>query len=125
MYLIFFWTIVFSLSTAISIVLLGDRNLISGNLFEYKNIIRLMFNVKFFFAFLLALVARFSFILMNNYLLKIEKFAGNSTTITAFVSTAAFIFIALANYIFLHERLSLQQAVGSAIIMAGIWMMLK
>ncbi len=125
MYLVIFWAIIFSLSAGISIALLGDRNLISGNLFEYKNFTRLIFHFKFLLAFLLALVSRFSFILMNNALLKIEKLAENSTTITAFVSAISFIFIVLANYIFLNERLNLQQAIGALLVMGGIWIMLK
>jgi len=125
MTLVFFWAIVFSISTAVSITLLGDRSLISGNLFEAKNIIRLVTHYKFFLAVIFAVFARFSFIFINNSLLKVERLAGSSTTVTAFICAMSFIFVVVTNYIFLHERLSIQQGVGSILILAGVWMLLK
>jgi drug/metabolite transporter (DMT)-like permease len=122
---VFFWTIVFSLSTAVSIALLGDRSLISGNLFEMKNFVRLITHYKFILAVIFAVFARFSFIFINNSLLKVERLAGSSTTITAFVCSISFIFVVIANYIYLHERLNVQQGVGSLLILAGVWMLLK
>ena len=120
-----FWAFVFCISTAGSIALLGDRQLISGNLFEYKNFIHLVTHYKFLFAVLFALLARLSFIFMNNSLLGIERLSHNSTTITALVSSVAFVFITLANYIFLHERLSIHQIIGAGFIMTGIWFVVK
>jgi drug/metabolite transporter (DMT)-like permease len=120
-----FWAIVFCISTAGSIVLLGDRQLISGNLFEYRNFIHLVTHYKFILAVLFALLARFSFILMNNTLLGIDRLSGNSTTITAFISSFAFLFITLANYLFLHERLNIQQMIGAGFIIVGIWFIVK
>lgn len=125
MYLVIFWAIIFSISTALSIVLLGDRNLISGNILQYKRIVHLIFHEKVILSLVFALVSRFAFILMNNSLLKIERFADSSTTITAFISSISFIFIAITNYIFLNERLNLQQFFAAALIMTGIWIMLK
>lgn len=125
MTVVFFWALVFSLSTAISITLLGDRGLISGNLFEIKNITRLVTHYKFILAVIFAVFARFSFIFINNALLKVERLAGSSTTVTAFICSFSFIFVIIANYIFLHERLSLQQGAGSIFILAGVWMLLK
>ncbi len=125
MSLVFFWAMVFSLSTAISITLLGDRGLISGNLLEYKNFVRLVFHYKFILAVVFALFARFSFIFINNSLLKVERLSESATTITAFICTISFIFIVITNYIFLHERLNAQQVLGSLVILSGIWILLK
>jgi drug/metabolite transporter (DMT)-like permease len=125
MSLVFFLAIVFSLSTAISITLLGDRGLISGNLFEFKNIIRLVTHYKFILAVIFAVFARFSFIFINNSLLKVERLADSSTTVTAFICAISYIFVVITNHIFLHERLNLQQSAGSILILAGVWMLLK
>jgi drug/metabolite transporter (DMT)-like permease len=125
MYLVIFWAIIFSLSTAFSIVLLGDRNLISGNILQYKSFVHLIFHGKVILSLIFALISRFAFILMNNSLLKIERFADSSTTITAFISSFSFIFIVIINYIFLDERLNVQQLFAAALIMTGIWIMLK
>jgi drug/metabolite transporter (DMT)-like permease len=122
---VFFWTIVFSLSTAVSIALLGDRSLISGNLFEVKNFMRLITHYKFVLAVIFAVFARFSFIFINNSLLKVERLAGSSTTVTAFICAVSFIFVVITNTIFLQERLSVQQGVGSLLVLAGVWMLLK
>jgi drug/metabolite transporter (DMT)-like permease len=125
MYLVIFWAIIFSLSTALSIVLLGDRKLISGNILQYKSIVHLIFHGKVILSLIFALISRFAFILMNNSLLKIERFAESSTTITAFISSVSFIFIVITNHIFLNERLDLQQFLAAALIMTGIWIMIK
>ena len=125
MTLVFFWTIVFSLSTAISITLLGDRSLISGNLFDIKNLARLITHYKFVLAMIFAVFARFSFIFINNSLLKVERLAGSSTTITALICSISFIFVVITNFIFLQERLNVQQGLGSLLILAGVWMLLK
>ena len=118
------WTIAFSISTAISIVLLGDRKLISGNLFSMKAILAILLNWKFIVSMLFAVVARMSFIMTNNSLLKIPDLAKNSTTITTFITTVTFVVVIFANYFFLGERLMFKQAIGCLIILAGVWMIL-
>lgn len=125
MLLVFFWTIMYSIATAGSITLLGQRDLISGNLFSFEKIIALLINWKFIFSMLLALMARVSFIMTNNSLLKIPRLAANSTTITAFVTLIGLVLIVVFNYIFLKEKLNLNQAIGAFLIMFGIFMMLK
>lgn len=125
MLLVLFWTIIFSLSTAGATVLLGDRSLISGNLFDFRNFINLILNWKFVVSMIFAVVSRFSFIFINNSLLKIPLLAGNSTTITSFITAIAFVFIAVANYYFLGERINLTQGAGAFLILIGIWIMLK
>ena len=123
--LTFALVIVYCLSTAFSIVLLGDRSLISGNLYELKNIILLVFNWKFILSMSLAVLSRVSFILINNTLLKIPYLAGISTTLSVFITLTSIIFILLANHFFLNETLNLKQAIGAFIILTGIFIMLN
>lgn len=125
MHLVIFWTLLFSATTAISIVLLGNRDLISGNLLTPKNIANLIFNWRFIVSMICALAARFAFIMTNNSLLKIPHLAESSTTITTFITMFSLIVIVIANMIFLKEKMQIEQGVGAFIILFGIWMMLK
>jgi len=122
---VIFWTLVYSFATAISIVLLGQRDLISGNLFELKRILLLLINWKFIVSMIFALVARMAFIMTNNSLLKIPRLAESSTTITTFITLFCLILVVIANIIFLKEKINIQQGVGATLIMFGIWVMLK
>ncbi len=124
MTLLLFLIILFGIFSAASIVITGDRGLISGDLYGAK-LIELVLNKHFLFAMILAFGSRLLFILINNSLLKMPELAKNSTTITTFVTASSYIFIILANFIFLKERLTLQQALGSALILSGILVMFK
>ena len=125
MYNVLLWTIIYSIATAGSIVLLGQRDLISGNLLEIKKIFLLITNWKFILSMILALAARASFIMTNNSLLKIPRLAESSTTITTFITLFCLILTVIANIIFLKEKINITQGVGATVIMAGIWIMLR
>jgi len=112
--------IIYCLSTSISIVLLGDKKLISNNLFKPSNVLLLMINWKFILSMSLAVLSRISFILINNTILKIPYLAGNATTITVFVTLLSIVFILLANHFFLNETLNLKQSFGALIILTGV-----
>lgn len=122
---LFFWTIIYCFSSAMSIVLVGDRNLISGNLFELSTLVKILFNWKFILAMTLAIFSRISFIFLNNNLLKIPRLASISTTLTTFITLLSLIFIVIANYYFLGEKLNQQQVIGAGIILIGVSLMLK
>jgi len=116
--------IVYCLATAFSIVLLGSRELISGNLFQLDNIIKLVFSWRFILSMTLAIVSRITFILINSSLLKIPYLAGIATTVAVFITLLSIIVIVLVNHIFLKETLNLKQAIGAFIVLIGIFIML-
>jgi len=118
-------TIVYSLVTAFSIMLLGDRNLISMNLTEVSNILKFILNWKFILSMILAIGSRVTFIYINNALVKIPELASNSTTLTAFISAISYAAIIMVNFLFLNEKLTFAQGGGALLIMVGIWLMLK
>jgi drug/metabolite transporter (DMT)-like permease len=120
-----FWVFSFCLTTAISIVLLGDRSLISGDMRQIENIVRLIFSWKFILSMTFAVLTRLSFIMINNSMLKIPKLASASTTITTFATLLSLVFVVIANYYFLNEKLNLQQAAGAFIILIGIAIMVN
>jgi drug/metabolite transporter (DMT)-like permease len=123
--LIVLLVIVYCLATAFSIVLLGSRELISGNLFQFDNIIKLAFSWRFILSMSLAILSRISFILINSSLLKIPYLAGIATTLSVFITLLSVIVIILVNHIFLHETLNLKQAIGAFIVLTGIFIMLS
>lgn len=125
MLLLIFWIIIYCITNTLSIVLLGDRSLISGNLLNLDNIIRLIINWKFILAMIFAVLTRVSFIMINNSLLKMPKLASASTSITTFATLLSLVFILLANYFFLNEKLNLQQAIGAFIVLVGVSIMIK
>ena len=124
-FLVILIILIFSFSTAFSITLLGDRNLISGNLVDSRRWLYLILNWKFILSMSLAIIARISFIFLNNSLLKIDKFAPNATSITALVSSVSYICILLTNFIILKEKLSLVQLLGASFIILGISILIK
>jgi drug/metabolite transporter (DMT)-like permease len=125
MLLIIFWILIYCVANTFSIVLLGDRSLISGNLLNIDNILRLIFNWKFILAMVFAVLTRISFIMINNSLLKIPRLAGASTSIATFATLLSLIFILMANYYFLNEKLNMQQAIGAFIVLVGVTIMVK
>lgn len=124
MYTLIGLTILFGIFSAASIVFTGDRGLISGNL-RGSNFIHLILDKRFIFAMILAVASRFTFIFINNTLLQMPEFAKNSTTITSFITAISYIFIIVANYLFLHERLTVTQIIGAGLVMVGIAIMVK
>lgn len=125
MFQVILWTIVYSISTAISITLLGQRDLISGNLFSLEKILQLLINWRFLVSMIFALIARFAFIMTNNALLKIPRLADSSTTITAFITLICLIFIVIANFLFLKEKINTQNILGALIIVIGVFIILR
>jgi drug/metabolite transporter (DMT)-like permease len=117
--------LLYSISTVSSIVLLGDKTLISGNLFQVKNVFFLMTNWKFILSMTFAIIARIAFTLFNSTILKVPHLANASTTLTTFMTLTSLIFIVLANHYFLNEKLNLQQGMGAFIILIGVIVMFK
>ena len=120
-----FWLIVFCISIMISITLVGERSLISGNLLNLHNLFKLVTHWKFIVAMLFAIFSRLSFIMINNSLLKIPRLALASTTITTFATLISLVFVMIANYYYLGERFSFQQLAGAGVIVFGIILMAK
>jgi len=119
------WTIIFSISSATSITLLGQRDLISGNLFEIRKVVSILLDWRFLLSMIFALFSRFSFMMTNNALLKVSRLANASTTITTFVTLISLIFIVITNYIFLKERFNISQVIGGLIVIVGVFILMK
>ena len=122
---IIFWTIIFSVSGTATIVLLGDRSLLSGSLLNFSKFLSIIFHWRFIVAIVSAFIARYSFMIINNHILKIPSLAQNSTSITSLVTSVSLIFLLAANYAFLGEKLNIYQGIGAVIILLGAWIILR
>jgi len=122
MFMLVVWSLIHWVTVTISVFLIGDRELLSGNLFSLKKIVEIAFHWRFIVAMISAMIARLSFMLINNNILKIPWLAQNSTTITAIISAGATIMVIIANYFFLGERINLTQGIGCVLVMAGLFM---
>jgi drug/metabolite transporter (DMT)-like permease len=117
-------TILFSISTVISILLLGSRAIIGGEM-TFIRIIQILFSWQFILGAIFAFGSRMIFMLINSALYKIPELSNSSTTVTTLITTVSLIFVIIANYYFLHERISLIQGVGALVILLGIFLITK
>lgn len=121
---VIFWAVLFSIATTISILLLGHRDLIAGEM-NLSRLLRMLIDWRFLLGAVLAFAARFLFILTNNAIYKIPELAQSSTTITTLINSAAVVIVVIANHYFLDEQLNATQIFGAALIFAGIFFVTK
>lgn len=119
------YTLLFSLVTVVSILLTGSRSFISGSEMTPMSVAKMIFDWHFILGAGFAFAARLFFIMVNNSLLKIPELANSSTTITTFITSIAMVFVIIANYYFLGERINLTQGVGAFIILLGIFLITR
>lgn len=125
MFYVVLYTILFSAFTIASIILTGSRSFISGQELTFLKVIQLILNWHFILGATFAFLSRLFFIMLNNHIMKIPDLAGNSTTITAMITSVATIFMIIANYYFLGEKINTQQGVGAFLILLGIFIIVK
>lgn len=117
-------TILFSITTVISILLLGSRAIIGGDM-NLVRVIQILFSWQFILGAVFAFGSRLIFMLINSAIYKIPALSGSSTTVTTLITTVSLIFVIIANYFFLHERINFLQGVGAVVIMFGIFLITK
>ncbi|MDQ3123135.1 MAG: hypothetical protein M3Q14_00395 [bacterium] len=114
-------TILFSLATVASILLLGSRAII-GQEMTFMRVLQLIFTWQFILGAFFAFSARVFFIILNSVIYRIPELSTSSTTITTLITTLSLVFVIIANYFFLDERLSAIQIVGAIVIFIGIFL---
>lgn len=119
------YTILFSLVTVISILLTGSRSFINGSELTPLSILKMLLDWHFILGAGFAFAARLFFIMVNNSLLKIPDLANSSTTITTFITSIAMVFVIVANYYFLGEKINATQGLGAFIILFGIFLITR
>lgn len=119
---VFFLTFLFSIATVASILLLGSRAIIGGDM-NFMRILQLLFSWQFILGAVFAFAARLIFMMINSALFKIPELSASSTTITTLITTVSLVFVIIANYFFLGERISSIQVIGAVVIFIGIFLM--
>jgi len=115
------WSLAFAAAATTSTVLLGSRALTAGTI-DLRRFIQIIFDWHFIIGAFFGLGARFLFILTNNAFLKIPHLAESATTITALINSAAIVFILIANYFILGERINTMQGVGVYLVLMGLFL---
>ena len=118
---VIFLTILFSISTVISITIIGSRDLIGGTI-DFPRIIKIIFDWRFILGAFFAFISRILFLYINSALYKIPHLSGSSTTLTVFITSIATVFVIISNYYFLGEKISPTQWAGAIIIFIGIFL---
>lgn len=121
---IILWTIAYDIVVAASIVFLGNPSSVLGDL-SVKSLAKLLFDWQFLLGGVLALAARFIFVIINNLASKHENLADAHLTLTAVVTVSSIVAIILVNHFLLSEQLSLGQMIGAAVIILGIFLVLR
>lgn len=117
-------TIIFSITTVISILLLGNRTIIGSDM-TFLRIIEILLSWQFIAGAIFAFGSRLIFMLINSAIYKIPALSGSSTTVTTLITTISLVFVIIANYLFLHERINLTQGIGSLVILLGIFLITR
>lgn len=124
MLFIFIWVIIYSIVVAASILFLGSPSTILGHL-NFKNLMGLLLDWRFLLGGVLALGARFIFVIINNLASKQESIADAHLTITAVATTASIVFVIIINHFLLGDELKIIQILGIAIVLFGLFLVFK
>jgi drug/metabolite transporter (DMT)-like permease len=114
------YALLFATANALSIALTGDRKLLSGDLTTTSGALALLLHWRFILAMALALTARVLFVAINSTALSIPSLSQSATTVAALVTSVSYPVIIGVNAWMLHERLSVRQYTGAALIIAGV-----
>ena len=115
------YTVLFSVATVISILLLGSRTLIAGDM-NLMRILQILISWQFILGAFFAFAARLIFMMLNSVIYKIPELSASSTTLTTLITTVSLVFVILANYFFLDEKSTPIQIVGAVVIFIGIFL---
>lgn len=124
MFAIIGWVILYSVVVATSILFLGNPSTILGQL-NIKNLLGLLLDWRFLLGGVLALGARFIFVIINNLASKEPALAEAHLTITAVATTASVVFVIIINHFLLGDRLEVIQLIGIAIVLFGLFLVFR
>lgn len=114
-------TVLFSIATVISILLLGSRTIIAGDM-NFMRILQILISWQFLLGAVFAFAARMIFMVLNSVIYKIPELSASSTTVTTLITTVSLVFVIIANYFFLDEKITTIQIVGAVIMFIGIFL---
>jgi drug/metabolite transporter (DMT)-like permease len=116
------WMIIYAVVVAASIIFIGKP--IHGTL-HFKTLLMLLLDWRFLFGGMLALCARFIFVIINNLASHQPTLQDAHLTVAALATQGSIIAIVLANVIFLNEHLRPIQLFGAGIIIIGVFLVFR
>lgn len=124
MVIILIWLGVYDITVAASILLLGNPSTILGDL-SLKSLLMLLLDWRFLLGGLLALGARFIFVIINNLTAKHPSLSHAHLSLTALATITSVVVVLLANHFILHERFNSMQMLGTGIVLFGLFLVFR
>ncbi len=118
------WTFLYGVVVAASILFIGNPSTVLGHLTP-KSLLLLLIDWRFLLGGVLALCARFIFVIINNLASKDADLSHAHLSIAALATTLSIVFVLVANYIFLDEALKPMQMIGAGIIVLGVFLVFR
>jgi len=122
--LIAVWVLIYSIVVAASILLLGSPATLLGHM-SFSTLLSLLLDWRFLLGGVLALVARFVFVIINNLASKDPNLSHAHLSITAVATTVSIVVVLVANHFLLGEQLRAMQLVGACIMLVGLFIALR
>lgn len=122
--LIALWVGIYSIVVAASLLFLGSPSTILGKL-NLVSLLKLLIDWRFLLGGILALMARFIFVIINNLASKHPSLEKAHLSIAAVATVASIVVVLIANSIILHEQLKAIQLVGAAVVMLGVFLVFR
>src|SRR3990170_331105 len=119
-----FLILIYAILVALSIYLLGSLRLFLDAI-NFKSVLSLFLNFQFWIGLVFALFARVVFVVINSQLSKLTITQNATTTITFIVTLSSVIAVVFFNYFLLQEKLTLNQLIGSIVIVGGVLLMFR
>lgn len=116
------WMVAYAIVVAASVIFIGKP--IHGSL-NIKSLILLLLDWRFLLGGILALGARFIFVIINNLASKQPSLSEAHLTIAALATMGSVIAIIIANNLFLGEQLRPVQFAGVAMILTGLFFVFR
>lgn len=115
------WMLIYAVVVAASIIFIG-RPLETLNV---SSLLKLLLDWRFLLGGVLALGARFIFVVINNLASKQPALSDAHLTVAALATQLSILAIIGANAIFLHEQLRPIQMLGAFIILVGVFLVFR
>lgn len=121
---LFAWVIIYSVIVALSIILIGRPGVLDDGI-AFQKLLSLLLDWRFLLGGVLAVSARFIFVIINHLISKTPSLEKAHLTLTALATIVSIIFVIFANFFFLHEQLKPLQIAGTLIIFAGLLLVFR
>jgi drug/metabolite transporter (DMT)-like permease len=118
------WVVIYSVVVAASILFLGSPSTLLGDL-NLKSLLSLLLDWRFLLGGVLALGARFIFVVINNLASKQSSLSEAHLSVTALATTVSIAAVLIANHLFMNEHLNAWQLSGAAVMILGVFLIFR